>query len=143
VSHRPLALVAALTGGDFLLWNWSLDANHTVPAVIAGLTLPPLVAACALMLVLTTARLVSQIRAPAPSAGGRSRRSRRRNATAKPAPGYRPTELTTQPIRATNTRRAHSAPAKPAPANAPSDHGPTPVPAANARSPKPARKLAA
>jgi hypothetical protein len=60
-----MTLVVALTGGDLLLWNWSLGANHTVLALIAGLTLPPLAAASALMLVLTAGRLASRIRPPA------------------------------------------------------------------------------
>jgi hypothetical protein len=43
VYHRTLVLVSGLTVGDYLLWNWSLNANHEVTALVSGLTLPPLV----------------------------------------------------------------------------------------------------
>lgn len=42
MSRRPSVFVLALTVGDYLLWNWSLSANHEVLALVAGLTLPPL-----------------------------------------------------------------------------------------------------
>ena len=32
--------------GDYLLWNWSLNGNHDVLALVSGLTLPPLALAC-------------------------------------------------------------------------------------------------
>jgi hypothetical protein len=60
VFHRPLALVGALTGGDLLLWNWSLSANHDVLALIAGVTLLPLAAACLLLAALTALQLASR-----------------------------------------------------------------------------------
>jgi hypothetical protein len=60
VFHRPLVLVGALTGGDFLLWNWSLSANHDVLALIAGVTLLPLAAACLLLAALTALQLASR-----------------------------------------------------------------------------------
>jgi hypothetical protein len=53
-------LVGALTGGDLLLWNWSLSANHDVLALIAGVTLLPLAAACLLLAALTTLQLASR-----------------------------------------------------------------------------------
>jgi hypothetical protein len=58
VSYRPLAFVSGLTLGDYLLWNWSLNANHDVLALVSGLTLPPLVLACAWLLALSVIRLV-------------------------------------------------------------------------------------
>jgi hypothetical protein len=67
VSYRPLAFVSGLTLGDYLLWNWSLNSNHDVLALVSGLTLPPLVLACAWLLALSLIRLV----------GGSSRRSGR------------------------------------------------------------------
>jgi hypothetical protein len=67
VSYRPLAFVSGLTLGDYLLWNWSLNANHDVLALVSGLTLPPLVLACAWLLAVNLIRLV----------GGSSRRSGR------------------------------------------------------------------
>jgi hypothetical protein len=60
VFHRPLALVGALTAGDFVLWNWSLSASHDVLALIAGVTLLPLAAASALLLALTALQVASR-----------------------------------------------------------------------------------
>jgi hypothetical protein len=71
VSHRPLAIVTGLTIGDYLLWNWSLNANHDVLALISGLTLPPLTIACVWLVALTAARLIA--RGSRTGAGGRSR----------------------------------------------------------------------
>jgi hypothetical protein len=53
-------LVSGLTACDYLLWNWALNSHQDVPALVAGLTLPPLAAACLLMLVLGLARLVGR-----------------------------------------------------------------------------------
>jgi hypothetical protein len=58
VSYRPLAFVSGLTLGDYLLWNWSLNANHDVLALVSGLTLPPLALAFAWMIAVTLARLI-------------------------------------------------------------------------------------
>jgi hypothetical protein len=60
VSHRPLALVSGLTVGDYLLWNWSLNGNHDVLALVAGLTLPPLTVAWLWLFALSLARLISR-----------------------------------------------------------------------------------
>ena len=60
MSHRPLVLVAGLTLGDYLLWNWSLSANHDVLALVSGLTLPPLALACMWLLALSVARLLAR-----------------------------------------------------------------------------------
>jgi hypothetical protein len=59
VSHRPLALVSVLAGGDYLLWNWSLNGNHDVLALVSGLTLPPLAIACIWLFALSTMRLLA------------------------------------------------------------------------------------
>jgi hypothetical protein len=67
VSYRPLALVSGLTLGDYLLWNWSLNAGHDVLALISGLTLPPLALAFLATLVVTALRMI----------GGSARRSDR------------------------------------------------------------------
>ena len=72
VSHRPLAIVSGLTIGDYVLWNWSLNGNHDVLALVSGLTLPPLAIAFLWLLVLTVARLISD--------RGRGARSARRTA---------------------------------------------------------------
>jgi hypothetical protein len=129
-----MALVAALTGADFLLWNWSLGANNAVLAVIAGLTLPPLVAAATLMLVLSAARAISRIRAPATPAASRRSRPRPPGTIARPPLRQPQPQPATQPIRATRTRGTHPATERePAPATA----------AAQGRPTRPARKLAA
>jgi hypothetical protein len=60
VSHRPLVFVSGLTVGDYLLWNWSLNGNHDVVALVAGLTLPPLVVAWLWLLALSAARLLAR-----------------------------------------------------------------------------------
>jgi hypothetical protein len=60
VSHRPLALVTGLTIGDYLLWNWSLNANHDVLALVSGLTLPPLTIVFLWLVALTGARLLAR-----------------------------------------------------------------------------------
>jgi hypothetical protein len=74
VSRRPLVFVSAFTVGDYLLWNWSLNGNHDVLALVAGLTLPPLALACLWLLVLTLAQLIARAtrrRPAAPYAGAR------------------------------------------------------------------------
>jgi hypothetical protein len=59
VSHRPLAIVSMLAVGDYLLWNWSLNGNHDVLALVSGLTLPPLAIACIWLFALSTMRLLA------------------------------------------------------------------------------------
>jgi hypothetical protein len=75
VSHRPLATVCGLTIGDYLLWNWSLNANHDVLALVSGLTLPPLAIAFVWLLVLTLARLIADTSRDA--RGARTRKTAR------------------------------------------------------------------
>ena len=60
MSHRPLVLVSGLTLGDYLLWNWSLNGNHTVIALIAGLTLPPLALATLWLVAIAAGRLLAR-----------------------------------------------------------------------------------
>ncbi len=43
--RRPLAVVSLLALADYLLWNWSLGGSHDVLALVAGLTLVPLLIA--------------------------------------------------------------------------------------------------
>ena len=79
MSHRPLVLVSGLTLGDYLLWNWSLNSNHYVLALVAGLTLPPLAIACLWLLALNVARLIARYpRRPAPHFRRTGAGSRRR-----------------------------------------------------------------
>ena len=49
-----------LTAGDYLVWNWSLSGNHDVPALVSGLTLPPLAAASMLLIATTALRLLAR-----------------------------------------------------------------------------------
>jgi hypothetical protein len=60
VSHRPLVFFSGLTVADSLLWNWSLNSNHDVLALVSGLTLPPLAVATLWLLSLTVARLLAR-----------------------------------------------------------------------------------
>jgi hypothetical protein len=80
VSHRPLVFVSGLTVGDYLLWNWSLNGNHDVIALVSGLTLPPLAVACLWLLAVSFARLFA----------GRTRRSRGAAAQAGRRPDAEP-----------------------------------------------------
>jgi hypothetical protein len=118
VSHRALALVSALTAGDFLLWNWSLSGGRVVLALVSGLTLPPLCAACLLLLAVNAARLASLLT--------------RRSAIA----------VTSQRIGARG-RAALRSSREMSPSSIPLDDGGAPVGAAAPRPSRPARKLAA
>lgn len=64
MHHRPLAIVSVLAGGDYLLWNWSLQNNHDVLALVAGLTLPPLAIALIWLLALNAVRLLARVARP-------------------------------------------------------------------------------
>jgi hypothetical protein len=88
VSHRPLAIVSGLTIGDYLLWNWSLNANHDVLSLISGLTLPPLVIAFLWLFARTVARLIARSTRPLIQRSHESADAsadRRRSAAAPPA----------------------------------------------------------
>jgi hypothetical protein len=83
VSHRPLVFFSGLTVADSLLWNWSLNSNHDVLALVSGLTLPPLAVASLWLLSLTAARLLASVarrptRRTARHAVAVDRRTRRR-----------------------------------------------------------------
>jgi hypothetical protein len=85
VSHRPLVFFFGLTVADSLLWNWSLNSNHDVLALVSGLTLPPLALASLWLLSLTVARLLTraarrQTRGTARHAVAVGRRTRRQPA---------------------------------------------------------------
>ncbi|MGH2853626.1 MAG: hypothetical protein ACRDLF_05475 [Solirubrobacteraceae bacterium] len=56
-----MAIVALLALCDYLLWNWSLSANHDILALVSGMTLIPLLIALAWLLVLAVARLLAGI----------------------------------------------------------------------------------
>jgi hypothetical protein len=57
-----------LASGDYLLWNWSLNGNRDILALIAGTTLMPLVIAIAWLLVVSVARFLAEV-AQRPRAG--------------------------------------------------------------------------
>jgi hypothetical protein len=73
VPARRLVVLCALAIGDYLLWNWSLNANHDVLALISGLTLPPLVLALVWLTVVGAMRGLVGFSRRAPQ-GGRARR---------------------------------------------------------------------
>jgi hypothetical protein len=87
--RRPLALVALLSLGDYLLWNWSLNGNHDVVALIAGTTLVPLLIALVWLLALGSARLVAgaarQARARASARAGAFAEARSRRSGSRPS----------------------------------------------------------
>lgn len=85
MSFRLPVLVSGLTVGDYLLWNWSLNSHRDVLALVSGLTLPPLGAATAWLLVIAVMRLIARnTRLPARAAERRTTgRGRRRG---RPAP---------------------------------------------------------
>jgi hypothetical protein len=91
VPLKPLAIVSGLTIGDYALWNWSLNGSHDVLALVSGLTLPPLAAACLWLLALTAARLLARTsrRSAAPAArkarSASAGRSASANANAQPS----------------------------------------------------------
>ncbi len=69
---RSLAVVGVLALGDYMLWNWSLGANHDVVALVAGMTLIPLLIALTWLVVVAIARLLAHAaRLPKAGAGAR------------------------------------------------------------------------
>ncbi len=82
-------MVSLLALADYLLWNWSLDGNHDILALVSGLTLVPLLIALAWLIVVGAtqllagmtrrARTISTARASA--TGARRRGARARGAT--------------------------------------------------------------
>jgi hypothetical protein len=71
-------LVSGLTVGDYLLWNWSLNANHAAIALISGLTLPPLALATLWLATLAVGRLLARM------ASARTVRGERRHGAVAP-----------------------------------------------------------
>jgi len=58
---RSLAVVGVLALGDYLLWKWSLGANHDVVALVSGMTLIPLLIALAWLTVVAGVRLLASL----------------------------------------------------------------------------------
>ena len=135
MSRRPLVTVPALTLGDLLLWHWSLTAPHTILAIVAGLTLPPLLVASMWLVGLACVQLLARgVRVPLTRVssirtGRASARSARRTGAAA----------------RTNTAVATAAgiPASPPTAARPTAPLPAQVPLASADRKRPPRKLAA
>jgi hypothetical protein len=77
VPIRPLVLVAALAGGDYLLWTWSSDGDSTTVALISGLALAPLILAVIWFISVTIARaVIMRSSRPQAAAFARNRRGR-------------------------------------------------------------------
>ncbi len=127
---RSLAVVGVLALGDYMLWNWSVGASHDVVALVAGVTLIPLLIALAWLVVVAVARLLAHVaqrprasgagaRAAAAGrgarAGGRPRRSRVRVSTTSTA-GARAVAATGAPT--TSAAEPHHALGDPPPAAA-------------------------
>jgi hypothetical protein len=87
VSQRPLVLVSALTIGDYLLWNWSLNANHAAIALISGLTLPPLALASLWLLALSVARMIARISRRPAALRGRAAKAKQASGPPRPSAG--------------------------------------------------------
>ncbi len=88
MSHRPLVFVTGLAVGDYLLWNWSLNGNHDVLALVSGLTLPPLAVAWLWLLAMSVARLIARsARRSSGRAGRRGGETRREQPQRTAAPG--------------------------------------------------------
>ncbi len=58
---RSLAVVGLLALGDYMLWNWSVGANHDVVALVAGVTLIPLLIALAWLVMVALGRLLAHL----------------------------------------------------------------------------------
>jgi hypothetical protein len=69
-----LVIVVVLALCDYLLWNWSLSANHDILALVSGMALIPLLIALAWLLVIALARLIAHAaQRPRARSGARER----------------------------------------------------------------------
>jgi hypothetical protein len=87
VPDRPLwprlVVVVLLALCAYLLWNWSLSANHDTLALVAGVTLIPLLIALAWLFVLAVARLLAHVTHRSRARSGVSERTVRAHTTAR------------------------------------------------------------
>jgi hypothetical protein len=95
--RRPLAIVSLLALADYLLWNWSLDGSHDILALVAGLTLVPLLIALTWLLVKGTTGLLART----------ARRARARPATRTVAPRAKAAGSRSGALRAATTARSN------------------------------------
>jgi membrane protein implicated in regulation of membrane protease activity len=72
-----MLLVAAVAGGDYLLWTWSSDGGSATIALISGLALAPLILALLWLLSVTVARILFVPRSQRDALVARRRRARR------------------------------------------------------------------
>ena len=91
MAYRPLAFVSGLTLGDYILWNWSLNAGHDLLALVSGLTLPPLGLVCLWLLALNLLRLIGN------SARRKDREAIRRGSAAGGVAGARKSTAAANP----------------------------------------------
>jgi hypothetical protein len=68
------------------LWNWSLNGNHDVLALIAGLTFPPLAVAAVWLLALTIAGLLTRVISHSADRSSSAARRRRLRGRRQPRP---------------------------------------------------------
>jgi hypothetical protein len=59
--RRPLAVVLLLSLVDYGLWNWSLGASRDVIALVAGMTLIPLLIALSWLVLVGATRLTGDV----------------------------------------------------------------------------------
>ena len=132
MSRRPLVTVPALTLADLLLWHWSLTAPHTVLAIVAGLTLPPLLVASMWLLAVAGLQLLARgVRVPLTRAS-RSRAGRAGSRTASHGDAIAAAVSPRADVPTPRTTAARSTAPRPAQA-----------PVASAAGERPPRKLAA
>lgn len=82
-----MLLVAALAGGDYLLWNWSSNGGSATIALISGLALAPLILALLWLLSVTVARVLFVPRTQRDAVAARRRRARRQRLVQRMAAG--------------------------------------------------------
>lgn len=103
---RPLVLVAALAGGDYLLWTWSSDGDSTTVALISGLALAPLILAVIWLVSVTVARAVilrsSRLQATSFARNPRRRQSALGNLMRTPRTRRRSSAMLTDPLEGEN-----------------------------------------
>ncbi len=137
---RSLAVVGVLALGDYMLWNWSVGANHDVIALVAGVTLIPLLIALAWLVVVAIARFLAHVaqRSRATGSGARATAAHR---DARAGGRSRGSRVGVSPASTATARAAAATGAQPTSAAEPHHALGDPTPAAATASPS--SKLAA